>query len=137
MGEQLQVRMSGGFRGEGFPSFMSDGMVRRLLQQEREEQRAEAERRQAINLIDGDPATRAAIAAGVLAEQRGEYFTQREIMQGLAGRTKAEALAYCSAQMDLEDAQQRARYRKLGWSDDYISEDGCCRPTSRRHILTT
>jgi hypothetical protein len=124
MTEQLQVRMAGGFRGGEFPSFMSDGMCRRLLQQERAEQREEAERVRVTEALFGDPATRAATNAGVLAEQRGEYFTQREIMRGDAGRTKQEALAYASAQMDLEDAQQRARYRKLGWSDDYISQEG-------------
>lgn len=71
-----------------------------------------------------DWATRNAIAAGELAAERGEYFTPREVMQGLAGRTKGEAIAWYSAVADRQDAEQRARLRRMGYRDDLsISED--------------
>jgi hypothetical protein len=41
------------------------------------------------------------------ADERGELFDMREAMRnGGVGRTKAEALAYYSAQSDWEDARQ-------------------------------
>jgi hypothetical protein len=54
MTERQSVRMSGGFRGDGFPPWMSDSMVRRLAQADLDEQRAERERAQIIHRMDGD-----------------------------------------------------------------------------------
>jgi hypothetical protein len=121
---ELAVRMGGGWLGSGFPEHMSDSMVRRLAQAEVDEQRAEREAARALESIDGDLHTRALVASGVLAAERGEYFTPREVLAGEAGRTRQEVLAYAMAQMDREDAQQVAALRKAGYRDPLsISED--------------
>lgn len=66
--------------------------------------------------------TRQARAAGLLAEARGEVVSARDVLRGWVGRTKPEALAYHSAQMDVEDTQQMARLRRefRHWNDDAI-----------------
>lgn len=120
----MSVRMGGGWQGEGYPEHMSDSMIRRLEQARLDEER-EALRAEAVKeVMAQDWATRNAIAAGELAAERGEYFTPREVMSGLAGRTKEEAIAWHSALMDRQDAEQRARLRRMGYRDELtISED--------------
>ena len=112
---------------------MSDGMVRRLEQARLDEERAERQAAQLEESLLGDPATRALVASGVLAEQRGQWFTAREVMAGAAGRTRAEVLAYAMAQADLEDAQQAARLRKAGFTDPLAISEHFAADTSAPH----
>lgn len=113
----------GGFsRSNGYPGPMSDALVQRLARQELEEQREAAIEERMVAQMRADWEQRQAQAAGLLAEQRGEVVSARDVLRGWVGRTKAEALAYHSAQMDLEDAQQMARLRRQfrHWDDDAI-----------------
>ena len=91
------------------------------------------ERREAARLERERSALRAQLEADsiaascFLAEQRGELLTRQDRLNGV-GRTKAEAIAFYSAQADLEDARivaaRAKRLRELeveesaAWSGD-------------------
>jgi hypothetical protein len=120
---EMSIRTGGGFRGDGYPPWMSDGLMRRLAKEDLDEAKVDAGFNQLVARATEDWYTRSLLASGALAEARGEYFTHREIMRGEAGRTHQEILAAASAQMDLEDAQQRARLRRSGWTDERINDE--------------
>jgi hypothetical protein len=96
----LTVQMSGGFGGSA-RSQMSDQMLRRLAEEEAHEAHEAArearERRQRAAAYQ----ERSEQAAFIQARQTGRP----------AGHTHGEFLAFVSAQMDREDAQEAARRR--------------------------
>lgn len=122
--EQLSVRYSGGWRGDGYPATMSDSLVRRLMLQEQAEQRDERERAEGMRAWRGDPATRANLAAAAMAEARGEYVSPRDALSGRGlGRTHQEILAYSVACADLEDRRQAVQLRRAGVDPDELQAD--------------
>lgn len=122
--EQLSVRYSGGWRGDGWPATMSDGLVRRLMLAEQAEQRAERERAEGMRAWRGDPATRANLAAAAMAEARGEYVSPRDALSGRGlGRTHREVLEHAVAMADLEDRRQAVQLRRAGVDPDQCQAD--------------
>jgi hypothetical protein len=102
----------GGFYDRGYAPWMSDVMIRRLAMAEADDLREQHQLNREREQFAADCAARSASAAVFMAEQRGEWVSPLEAARGLVGRTPSEAMAYASAQMDLEDAQHRARLRR-------------------------
>jgi hypothetical protein len=100
----------GGFGGS-IRSMMSDGLQRRLAEQEAAEAReaAQEERERALRAeAFRESNLQAAIAAALEA---GEEFHPRMLRGERLGHTTSEFIAARSAQMDVEDAQLAARQR--------------------------
>jgi hypothetical protein len=112
----MSVQFGGGFHPEP-PPWMSEGTARRLAAAEYEYQRAGLAEQRERDMLAEDLRSRAALMAARHAEARGEYVHPLDVVRGQAGRTRAEAIAYMSAQADLDDARERVRLRKMGWSE--------------------
>ena len=113
----LTVRMSGGFNSDHPP--MSDSLRARVATADEECRRA-GEREERARLARADESYRRALDDWVVRQSSAAGIPMRDVYRSLesgremppgVGMSHAERLAYVSATMDLEDAQERSRRR--------------------------
>jgi hypothetical protein len=128
----LTVRMSGGF-GRDHPQ-MSDSLRARIATADVEYERA-GEQQERTRLARADVAYQRALDDWVVRQSSAAGIPMRDVYRSLAsggemppgvGMSHGDRLAYVSAAMDLEDAQERSRRRaalRRAWVDPDSGDD--------------